>query len=105
MAGGTVGDMFSQRHLQAPMMIYTASPFIGPGLGPIIGGFINYFLPWRWSFYILLIWSGLMLVAIICLIPETYHPVVSSQSVITHKSMLTILAPEEQSSKVAQRDR
>ena len=25
-AGGTVGDMFSRNQLQAPMMIYTASP-------------------------------------------------------------------------------
>ena len=37
-AGGTIGDMFPRDRLQAPMMIYTASPFIGPGLGPIIGG-------------------------------------------------------------------
>lgn len=76
-AGGTIGDMFTSEELQAPMMIYTASPFIGPGLGPIIGGFVNYYLDWRWSFYILLIWSGLMLAAIVLLIPETYSPVVS----------------------------
>jgi MFS family permease len=30
-AGGSVGDMFPRDRLQAPMMIYTASPFIGPG--------------------------------------------------------------------------
>lgn len=74
-AGGTVGDMFDRDQLQAPMMIYTISPFIGPCLGPVIGGFINQFLDWRWSFYILLIWSALMMAAIILLIPETYHPV------------------------------
>lgn len=85
-AGGTVGDMFAQHELQAPMMIYTASPFIGPGLGPVIGGFINYYLDWRWSFYFLLIWSGLMLAAIVFLIPETYHPVVSP-----HLIMIQIL--------------
>jgi MFS family permease len=86
-AGGSVGDMFPRERLQAPMMVYTASPFIGPGtnhlhtslsisdscigLGPIIGGFINYNVSWRWSFYVLLIWSGIMLVAIIFLVPET----------------------------------
>ena len=63
-AGGTVGDMFSREQLQAPMMIYTASPMIGPGLGPIIGGFINYNTSWRWSYYVLLIWAGVMLVII-----------------------------------------
>lgn len=75
-AGGTIGDMFAADELQAPMLIYTASPFIGPSLGPLLGGFVNHFLDWRWSFYILLIWSALMLVAVIFLIPETYHPVV-----------------------------
>ena len=29
----------------------------------------------RWSFYVLLIWSGAMLALIIVLVPETYHPV------------------------------
>lgn len=33
-AGGTVGDMFDRYELQAPMMIFTASPFIGPPIGP-----------------------------------------------------------------------
>jgi MFS family permease len=28
-AGGTVGDMFSKKDLSMPMMVYTASPFIG----------------------------------------------------------------------------
>lgn len=37
-AGGTVGDMFTRDKLSAPMMIYTASPFVGPCVGPIIGG-------------------------------------------------------------------
>ena len=74
-AGGTVGDMFAKHELQAPMMVYTASPFIGPGIGPILGGFINYNVNWRWSYYTLLIWSGVMTVAIAVLVPETYHPV------------------------------
>ena len=45
-AGGTVGDMFVRNELQAPMMIFTASPFIGPPLGPMIAGFINQYTNW-----------------------------------------------------------
>ncbi|KXT04370.1 hypothetical protein AC578_3613 [Pseudocercospora eumusae] len=44
-AGGTVGDMFRKDQLSAPMMVYTASPFVGPELG-----FINQYTDWRWTF-------------------------------------------------------
>ena len=81
-AGGTVGDMFSRTELQAPMMIFTASPFIGPPIGPLVGDFINQFANWRWSFYVLLIWTGVMLVLIVLFVPETYHPVLLRRKAI-----------------------
>lgn len=34
-AGGTVGDMFDRQELALPMMLYTASPFVGPEVGPL----------------------------------------------------------------------
>ena len=45
-SGGTVGDLFDKTSLQAPMMIFTCSPFLGPVVGPIVGGFINQFASW-----------------------------------------------------------
>ncbi|EON68174.1 hypothetical protein W97_07323 [Coniosporium apollinis CBS 100218] len=78
-AGGTVGDMFAKHELSAPMMFYTASPFIGPEVGPLIGGFINQYTKWRWTFYVLLIWAGVQLGLIVFLVPETYHPVLLRQ--------------------------
>ncbi|BCS06776.1 hypothetical protein ALUC_11157S [Aspergillus luchuensis] len=74
-AGGTVGDLFARHELSAPMMLYTSSPFIGPEVGPLVGGFINQFTTWRWTFYVLLIWTGVLLVLIGFFVPETYHPV------------------------------
>ncbi|KAL9047969.1 MAG: hypothetical protein Q9206_006333 [Seirophora lacunosa] len=101
-AGGTIGDMFSRSELQAPMMIYSASPFIGPPVGPIVAGFINYFTTWsvghlsfasgpadrprcrhrRWTFYVLLIWAAAELALIIVVVPETYHPVLLKRKAI-----------------------
>ncbi|RDW94986.1 major facilitator superfamily protein-1 [Coleophoma crateriformis] len=74
-AGGTVGDLFPRSKLQAPMMIYTAAPFLGPELGPVIGGFINSYLDWRWTFYIMIIWASVQWALLCLLVPETYHPV------------------------------
>jgi multidrug resistance protein len=74
-AGGTVGDLFDRESLQGPMMIYTAAPFVGPSLGPLVGGYINENVSWRWTYYVLLIWSGANLLAIVLFVPETYHPV------------------------------
>jgi MFS family permease len=34
-AGGTVGDMFHRHELAAPMMMFSASPFLGPQIGPL----------------------------------------------------------------------
>ncbi|KAH0383177.1 MFS general substrate transporter, partial [Aureobasidium melanogenum] len=74
-AGGTVGDMFTGAELQKPMMVYTAAPFLGPELGPLIADFINYKANWRWTFWVLLIWAGIQWLLIVCLVPETYVPV------------------------------
>lgn len=74
-AGGTVGDLFARHELSAPMMLYTASPFVGPEVGPLVGGFINQFTTWRWTFYVLLTWTGVLLISIVLFVPETYHPV------------------------------
>ncbi|QKX64012.1 uncharacterized protein TRUGW13939_11185 [Talaromyces rugulosus] len=74
-AGGTIGDLFTRETLQLPMMVYTATPFAGPVLGPLIGGFINSFTSWRWSFYVIIIWSSSLWLVTIIFMKETYAPV------------------------------
>ncbi|KAE8140003.1 major facilitator superfamily domain-containing protein [Aspergillus pseudotamarii] len=78
-AGGAVGDMFPRHQLAAPMMVYTASPFVGPELGPLLGGFINQYTNWRWTFYTLLFWAATMLISIYLFVPETHHPAILTQ--------------------------
>lgn len=53
-----------------------------PAVGPLVGGFINQYTDWRWSFYVLLIWAGFQLALIILIVPETYHPVLLRQKAI-----------------------
>ncbi|KAK5999695.1 hypothetical protein QM012_005101 [Aureobasidium pullulans] len=81
-AAGTVGDLFSRSNLQKPMMLYTATPFLGPELGPLIGDFINYNTNWRWTFWTMLIWSGVQWLLIVFFVPETYMPVLLRKEAI-----------------------
>lgn len=72
-SGGTVGDLFVRSELQLPMAIFSVSPFMGPCIGPIFGGVINYNVNWRWTYYLLIIWACVLLLAIVFLVPETYR--------------------------------
>lgn len=72
-SAGTVHDLFSKHQLRHPMALFTVSPFLGPCIGPLIGGLINYNLNWRWTYYVLIIWTFAMLLAIVVLVPETFR--------------------------------
>jgi MFS family permease len=72
-SGGTVGDLFGRDELQAPMLLYSLTQFLGPAIGPVLGGFINSSVSWRWTYYVLLIWAGVQLVLIVAFVPETYR--------------------------------
>ena len=56
------------------MMIFSASPFLGPVLGPLVAGFINENADWHWTFYVVIIWSAIMLALIFVFVGETYDP-------------------------------
>ncbi|KAJ4475524.1 MFS general substrate transporter [Lentinula aciculospora] len=74
-AGGTVSDLFTNEDVANPMAFYTCSPFIGPIFGPLVSGFINQNLNWRWTYYILTIWIFVQTILLYICIPETYVPI------------------------------
>ncbi|KAF2131402.1 MFS general substrate transporter [Dothidotthia symphoricarpi CBS 119687] len=74
-AGGVIADLFSANERGLAMSIFSAAPFMGPVLGPIIGGFLGMTEGWRWVSGLMAIWSGVMAIVCICLVPETYPPV------------------------------
>ncbi|KAL8284221.1 hypothetical protein RQP46_004970 [Phenoliferia psychrophenolica] len=50
------------------------SPFLGPIGGPVIAGFVNQHLNWRWTWRIFIIWAGVEFVLLVLFVPETYLP-------------------------------
>lgn len=79
-SGGTVSDLFTPEKMHHPLTLFTAAPFLGPSVGPLIGGFINSNVNWRWTHYVMIIWAFCMFLAICFLIPETYRGFTPSQS-------------------------
>ncbi|KAH8108393.1 MFS transporter [Phellopilus nigrolimitatus] len=75
-AGGSVGDMFTNETVASPMAVYTISPFLGPVVGPLISGFINQHLNWRWTYRVQIIWTFFELLALIAFVPETFQPAI-----------------------------
>ncbi|KAL4913062.1 MFS general substrate transporter [Aspergillus aurantiobrunneus] len=74
-SGGTVRDIFPRDRIQTPMVLVSSAPFLGPCLGPLIGGFISYRAAWRWNFYFVILWSACLLLGIVCFVPETNHAI------------------------------
>jgi MFS family permease len=71
----TSGSFITCLELTArPMMVFSASPFLGPVLGPLIAGFINQNANWHWTFYVVIIWAAVMLSLILVFVPETFDP-------------------------------
>ena len=48
-AGGVIADMFPASQRGLAMSVFAAAPFMGPTLGPIIGGFVSQSIGWRWN--------------------------------------------------------
>ncbi|EMD41088.1 hypothetical protein CERSUDRAFT_111661 [Gelatoporia subvermispora B] len=75
-AGGSVGDLYTNEKVANPMAIYTLCVFIGPVAGPLISGFINQNVDWRWTYRVLLIWQFVLVLCLVFIVPETYEPII-----------------------------
>lgn len=74
LVGGTLADLWKNEERGVPMAAFSAAPFIGPGVGPLVGGFLGDAKGWRWLYWIQLILSGVVWVLITFTVPETYTP-------------------------------
>ncbi|KAH6611798.1 major facilitator superfamily domain-containing protein [Boeremia exigua] len=73
-AGGVISDMFDASERGLALSLFAAAPFLGPVLGPIVSGFINQNLGWRWVQGVMAAFNGAVWISGTLLIPETYAP-------------------------------
>ncbi|KAG9243243.1 major facilitator superfamily domain-containing protein [Calycina marina] len=76
LVGGTLADLWRTEERGVPMAAFSAAPFIGPAIGPLVGGFLSDALGWRWLYWIQLIAAGFAYVLITFTLPETYAPTI-----------------------------
>ncbi|CAK1364914.1 putative transporter [Cercospora beticola] len=74
--GGALADFFDPIDRGVAACLFSAATFIGPTLGPIMGGFITMsYLGWRWTQWITMIMAALFGTIGFFVIPETFAPV------------------------------
>ena len=73
-AGGSISDLWSPMERVYAFPIFANAAFMGPIFGPVVGGFIGESarVSWRWTEWITLIISGLVLALVVLFQPETY---------------------------------
>lgn len=74
-AGGTVADLWDFETFGITMSAFCFAPFAGPMVGPIAGGFAAQYRGWRFTQWISLMLSGLVLPFVLWM-PETYKPTI-----------------------------
>ncbi|CRL20315.1 Sucrose/H+ symporter, plant [Penicillium camemberti] len=72
--GGQIADMFKAELRGLGIGVFCLAPFIGPALGPIIGGFLGDAADWRWVMGLLAIFGALLTLMAFIFMPETYAP-------------------------------
>lgn len=79
LVGGTLADLWKNEERGVPMAAFSAAPFIGPAIGPLVGGFLYDAAGWRWLYWIQLILAGVSWAMITFTVPETYTPTLLKQ--------------------------
>ncbi|KAL5341623.1 major facilitator superfamily domain-containing protein [Aspergillus crustosus] len=75
-AGGTIADLWNPLEKTLTFPLYAITSFGGPVLGPVIASYMGQgTLSWRWTNWIMLIMSGLIMALILLFQPETYGPI------------------------------
>lgn len=76
---GQVADMFEAKQRGVAMAIYAATPFMGPTLGPLVGGFLGEAAGWRWLMGFFALFGVVVTLVMYAVMPETYAPVLLRQ--------------------------
>ncbi|KAI0081828.1 MFS general substrate transporter [Panus rudis PR-1116 ss-1] len=81
LGAGVIADVAEQKERGSFYGVYSVGPMVGPCIGPIIGGGLAQGLGWRSIFWFLCICSGVCLVIMFLIFPETLRALVGDGSI------------------------
>ncbi|KAL9097276.1 MAG: hypothetical protein Q9165_000703 [Trypethelium subeluteriae] len=67
----TLTDVWAPAERGIPMALYVTAPFLGPTLGPLIGGYVAQSKGWRWTQWVTLFFTVVFLMPVLFM-SETY---------------------------------
>ncbi|KAL4820209.1 major facilitator superfamily domain-containing protein [Aspergillus spinulosporus] len=68
---GMIADLWEADEQQYAVACVVFSSVAGSVIGPVVGGFVEAYLPWRWNIWIQLIFGGFVQIAHLLFVPET----------------------------------
>ncbi|KAL7425043.1 hypothetical protein Q5752_000731 [Cryptotrichosporon argae] len=70
-AGGSLNDIGNPVVRTITLPLFATTGFVGPVLGPVIGGFVVSSLSWRWVYWVVSIWNAACFLTTFTFMPET----------------------------------
>jgi len=102
--GGSMADMWSPTYRAAAIAGFALATFVGPAMGPIIGGFVtDSYLGWRWTEYLTAILAFFFLFVDIIFLPETYGPVLLKEKAkkLRHERMIWAIHARQEEKEIS----
>jgi multidrug resistance protein len=75
MGAGSIGDIWPPEKRSGPMVSYVAAPFMGPALGPLLGAAVSRTEGWRWTSWVVLFFTVVLVIIPAPFYKESYKPV------------------------------
>jgi MFS transporter, DHA1 family, multidrug resistance protein len=102
--GGAMADMWSASSRSAAIAGFALAVFVGPAMGPIVGGFVtDSYLGWRWTEHLTYIMAFFFLALDVLFLPETYGPVLLAKKAkkLRHERMIWAIHARQEEKEIS----
>ena len=79
MGSGTLSDIWPPEKRSGPISLYVAAPFLGPVVGLLLGASVTQTQGWRWTSWVTLFFTVVLVIAPAPFFMESYKPVLLRQ--------------------------